>query len=403
MRNILVAQSGGPTAAINATLCGVLEKARDLKFDNIYAARYGIKGLLKGDILNLNFIKKEDLELLKTTPSSILGSCRYKLKDFDEGEEEYEQIVKILREHEIGYFIYIGGNDSMDTVEKFSRYLKYRNITDIFMVGAPKTIDNDLEETDHCPGFASAAKYIATTFKELERDTAVYDVKSVTIVETMGRDAGWLTAASCLSKGEDCPGPSLVYCCERAFSVEGFLEEVEGELKAKNNILVAVSEGIKNEKNELISSYVSKDKKDMFGHSNNAGVAKFLEEVVRKEIGIKVRSVELNICQRAASHLASYVDIEESFNVGKKAVELLNEEKSGVMVTIERKEQKEYEVCYSCSDVFNVANRVKKMPENFILKERAYITEEAYLYLQPLILGEVKLKYKDGVPLFFKF
>lgn len=402
MKNLLVAQSGGPTAAINSTLCGVLTKARKVGINHIYGAKFGIKGLLKRDIVDLDVIKESDIKTLKLTPASVLGSCRYKLKDIEDAKEEYENIVEILREFNVGYMVYIGGNDSMDTVEKFSRYLKLNNILDIKIIGAPKTIDNDLKETDHCPGFGSAAKYVATTFKELERDSAVYDIKAVTLVETMGRDAGWLTAASCLSRLNHSPGPSLIYCCEVPFSVEKFLMDIEEKLKEKPNVLVALSEGLKDENKRPISADYNGEKKDMFGHSNNAGVAKFLEEVVKKNMGVKVRSVELNISQRAAVHIASLVDIEESFKVGEKAVELLKEGRSGLMVRIIRREEEQYGVEYGFVEAFKVANKVKTMPKDFISSNYSDVSEKTVKYLKPLIKGEVNLEYVDGVPRFYR-
>ncbi len=401
MKNLLVAQSGGPTAAINSTLCGVITKARKIGINKIYGVKFGIKGLLKKDIINLDVIKESNIKTLKLTPASVLGSCRYKLKDIDEAQEEYEKIVEILRELNVGFLVYIGGNDSMDTVEKFSRYLKLKNIFDIKIIGAPKTIDNDLKKTDHCPGFGSAAKYVATTFKELERDSAVYDIKAVTLVETMGRDAGWLTAASSLSRVGGGLGPSLIYCCEVPFSVEKFLKDVEEKLKEKPNVLIAVSEGLKDKNKRLISATHSEEKKDMFGHSNNAGVAKFLEEVVKENMGVKVRSVELNISQRAAVHIASLVDIEESFKVGEKAVELLEEGRSGFMVNIIRKEEEQYGVEYGFVEAVEVANRVKTMPKEFISSSYCDVSEKTIKYLKPLIKGEVNLEYVDGVPKFF--
>ena len=402
MENLIVAQSGGPTSTINATLCGVVKLAKELKIDKIYGAKYGIKGLLKEDLLDLNRINEHDLKCLKLTPSSVLGSCRYKLKNFEEDETEYKKILDILKKYSIKYFIYIGGNDSMDTVRKFSKYLKFKNVDDISIVGAPKTIDNDLELTDHCPGFGSAAKYVATQFKEIELDTCVYDIKAVTLVETMGRDSGWLAAASCLSRNEKDPGPSLIYCCEATFSIDRFLKDIEEKLKEKPNVLVALSEGIRNEKGDLISDTMKKKEKDMFGHSNNAGAAKFLENVVRKNLGIKTRSVELNISQRAAAHIQSAVDVEESFEVGKKAVLLAKEGKTGHMVAIKRKKQKNYEVLYSNVDLEFVANKTKKMPLDFIAKNKSDVTTKAISYLKPLIQGETKLEFNNGVPKFFR-
>ena len=401
MKNLIVAQSGGPTATINATLCGVIEQAKKLKIDNIYGARYGIKGLLKEDIVKLNNIKEEDLKLLKLTPGSVLGSCRYKLKDFKEDETEYKKILDILKKYSIEYFIYIGGNDSMDTADKFSKYLKEKNIKSISTIGAPKTIDNDLELTDHCPGFGSAAKYIATVFKEIEKDTCVYDVDAITLVEIMGRDTGWLTASSCLCRSEKESGPSLIYCCETPFKIEKFLEDIENKLKEKPNVLIALSEGIRNEKNKLISKEETTQEKDMFGHLNNAGAAKFLENIVKKNFRIKTRSIELNILQRSAAHLISAVDLEESFEVGKNAVLFAKERKDGNMVAIKRKNTENYEVEYICVPLEKVSNRVKKMPLDFISKDGVDVTKKAISYLKPLILGQTNLSFYKGTPEFF--
>lgn len=401
MQNLLVAQSGGPTAAINATLFGVLKKAceNESRIGCVYAARFGIKGVLREDIFNLSKVVSKDVaKLLLQTPASCLGSCRHKLKDFEEEQEEYEKILEVFLKYDIKYFVYIGGNDSMDTVLKISEFLKEKQILDIFIVGAPKTIDNDLVLTDHCPGFGSAAKFVATTFAELERDCAVYDVEAVTLVETMGRDSGWLTAASCLSRVNGACGPSLIYCCEQSFSVEKFLEDVEEKLKEKPDLLVALSEGLKNEKDEYIFKINNKTK-DMFGHSSNAGVAKFLADVVKKNLGCKVRAIELNSPQRAASHLASKTDIEEAVLVGEKAVELAIENKTKVMVTILRKKE-DYEVEFGCALVEKIANKVKLMPEDFFQKNKRDVSYKAVRYLKPLIRGELKIEYKNGVPVF---
>lgn len=402
MKNLLVAQSGGPTAAINATLYGVIKAATKNNVNKIYGAKFGIKGVLNEDLIDLKEQLNEEIELLKQTPASILGSCRFKLKNLD-SEEEYEKILHIFRKYDIGYFIYIGGNDSMDTASKIAEYFKLKNVKDIFVVGAPKTIDNDIEITDHCPGFGSAAKFVATTFSELERDCSVYNVKAVTLVETMGRDAGWLTAASCLSRVNGFDGPSLIYLCEKEFSEEKFLTDIEEKLKERNSVLVALSEGLKTKNGQHILEDLQKEnKKDMFGHKQNAGVAKHLEEVVRENLGCKVRSVELNTPQRAAAHIASKTDILEASIVGEKAVEFALQEKTNVMVTILRKEAENYEVSYSFTEIKNVANRVKKIPEEFISETETNLTKKAISYLKPLIKGEPKIKFENGIPLFIK-
>lgn len=405
MKNLLVAQSGGPTVAINATLYGVIKAATENNVNKIYGARFGIKGVLKEDLIDLKNFLTEDLTLLKQTPASVLGSCRFKLKNIDT-EEEYEKILHIFRKYDIKYFIYIGGNDSMDTASKIAQYFKLKNVTDIFVVGAPKTIDNDIEKTDHCPGFGSAAKFVATIFSELERDCSVYNIKNVTLVETMGRDAGWLTASSCLSRVNGFSGPSLIYLCEKEFNEENFLRDVQEKLKEQDSVLVALSEGLKTKNGKHLLEKIKKEeevKKDMFGHKQNAGVAKHLEELVRKNIGCKVRSVELNTPQRAAAHIASKTDILEACMVGEKAVEFALKEKTNVMVTILRKETKNYEADYSFTEIKNVANRVKKIPEDFISKDEVNLTNKALKYLKPLILGELNIKFENGIPKFFKF
>ncbi len=402
MKNLLVAQSGGPTAAINATLYGVIKAATENNVNKIYGAKFGIKGVLNEDLIDLKERLNGEIKLLKQTPASILGSCRFKLKNLD-SEEEYKKILHIFRKYDIKYFIYIGGNDSMDTASKIAEYFKLKNVKDIFVIGAPKTIDNDIEKTDHCPGFGSAAKFVATIFSELERDCSVYNVKAVTLVETMGRDAGWLTAASCLSRVNGFDGPSLIYLCEKEFSEEKFLTDIEEKLKEKNSVLVALSEGLKTKNGQHILENLQKEnKKDMFGHKQNAGVAKHLEEVVRENIGCKVRSVELNTPQRAAAHIASKTDILEASIVGEKAVEFALKEKTNVMVTILRKEAENYEVDYSFTEIKNVANRVKKIPEEFISETGTNLTKKAVSYLKPLIKGEPQIKFKNGIPLFVK-
>ena len=398
MKNLLVAQSGGPTATINSTVFGVFKKAKK-NVDKIYGARFGIEGILKEDLIELEESIMQN-KLLLQTPASILGSCRFKLKNFEENEQEYETILKVFRKFKINYFIYIGGNDSMDTAEKISQYFKMKNINDIFVIGAPKTIDNDLEKTDHCPGFGSAAKYVATTFAEIEKDTAVYRQKAVTIVETMGRDTGWLCASSALCKTNNLFGPCLICCCEKEFFVEDFLEQINIKLKEKNNVLVAISEGVKITEKKYSNLNQKDIEKDMFGHVNNAGIAKNLEKIIKNKFKIKTRSIELNTPQRAASHLASKTDVLESILVGEKAVELLLNQKTAKMVILKRKEKKEYESYCDFVNLSEVANKVRKMPSDFILKNEFNLTEKAICYLTPLIKGELKIKYANGIPLF---
>ncbi len=398
MKHMLIAQSGGPTAAINATVAGVVERCLTSdKVDRIYGAVNGIKGVINGHYIDLTdtFASPEQLDLLCHTPSAALGSCRLKLNNAD--ESQLKQIVDALIAKNIGYFVYIGGNDSMDTVDKLSAYIKAHNIQDLYVMGAPKTIDNDLPETDHCPGFGSAAKYIAATFTEIVRDCEVYDIPAVTIVEIMGRNAGWLTAASALSRENGGSGPQMIYLCERAFDTEKFIADVKEKLKTKNAVVVAVSEGLKN----ADGSYLSESKGravDVFGHAALSGTAKVLEGLVKDRIGCKARSIELNLMQRCASHLASANDLNESKMLGMTAADRALNGISGQMAIIVRKENEPYRVVYTTADVSLVANYEKKVPDEWINAEGNDVTEEMLEYLRPLVRGEVTTAARNGIP-----
>ncbi|MDY2938837.1 MAG: 6-phosphofructokinase [Fusicatenibacter sp.] len=401
MNNLLVAQSGGPTAAINATVAGVVSLAQSSeKVDHVYGAVNGIEGVLAEKFLNLGDALGSSslISLLMQTPAAALGSCRFKLKDQQKDASQFEKIIEIFRRHEIKYFIYIGGNDSMDTVDKLSAYCAEKGIHDIFIIGAPKTIDNDLVGTDHCPGFGSAAKYIAATFAELERDCHVYTTKAVTIVEVMGRNAGWLTAASALSRVNGGDGPSLIYLCESVFDTEQFLLDVKEQLQKKDSVLVAISEGIRDADGHYISEQVQSKATDQFGHSYIAGSAKVLEELIRNRIGCKVRSIELNLMQRCAGHIASATDLNESKMLGMKACQCAIEGKSGLMASIQRVSSSPYRVSYTAVPVCDVSNEEKKVPMEWITKDGHDVTEEMMTYLQPLILGEPAIRYENGIP-----
>ena len=401
MKNLLIAQSGGPTVAINATLAGIMTAACvSGSIDKIYGAVNGIQGVLEEHFINLNelILDTRCVELLCQTPAAALGSCRFKLKNPDEDSSQYEKIVEVLKAHNIGYFIYIGGNDSMDTVDKLSKYLVSHNIDDIKVVGAPKTIDNDLDQTDHCPGFGSAAKYIATTFSELERDCSVYNIPAVTIVEVMGRNAGWLTAASALARLNDERGPSLIYLCEIPFSIDRFIEDVKEELKKHPDVIVAISEGIKDENGRYISEVNQSGATDVFGHSYLAGAAKVLEQVVRERIGCKVRSIEMNLMQRCAAHVASETDIQESKLLGMQAFQCAMEGMTGVMAAVVRVSNDPYEIVFRRVRIKDVANKEKTVPLDWITKDGHDVTEEMMTYLKPLIQGEVNPTYKNGIP-----
>ena len=398
MKHMLIAQSGGPSAAINATVAGVVERCMTSdKVDRIYGAVNGIKGVLNGNYVDLTEIlsSPEQLRLLCSTPAAALGSCRLKLNNADEGQ--LGQIVDALLSREIGYFVYIGGNDSMDTVYKLSAYIKKHNIQGLSVMGAPKTIDNDLPMTDHCPGFGSAAKYIAATFAEIVRDCEVYDIPAVTIVEVMGRNAGWLTAASALSRENGGTGPQLIYLCERAFDTEQFIRDVKDCLAKRNAVVVAVSEGLKN----ADGSYLSESKGrgvDVFGHAALSGTAKVLEGLVKEKIGCKVRSIELNLMQRCASHLASANDLSESKMLGMTAADRALNGVSGEMAIVERLSSAPYRVRYGTTDIALVANLEKKVPDSCIHPQGNDVTEQMLEYLRPLVHGEVQVPMCGGVP-----
>lgn len=339
MKNLLVAQSGGPSAAINATLAGVVEKAMtNQNVGKIYGAKNGIMGILTDKLIDLTetLADPETLQLLCQTPSSALGSCRMKLSDWEESTFEYDKILGIFRKYDIGYFVYIGGNDSMDTVHKLAGFCERMRIDDVKIIGAPKTIDNDLMETDHCPGFGSAAKYVAATMSEIACDCNVYAQPSITIVEIMGRDAGWLTASSALGRLNGDSAPDLIYLCERPFLVDRFLEDVREKMAEKHSIVIAVSEGLRNEEGDYVTDSLQNRAADAFGHKILAGAARYLEEILRFEIGCKVRSIELNVMQRCASHVASASDIYESRLIGAAAADYAISGGTGKMACIRR-------------------------------------------------------------------
>lgn len=400
MNNLLVAQSGGPTTAINATLVGVLHGVRtSSKVDKVYGAKNGIEGAINDNLIDLNeLIRDTDaMDTLTYTPSSALGSCRYKMKDWREDEEPYKKIIATFKKHDIKYFIYIGGNDSMDTVDKLSEYCKLNN-HDIYVIGGPKTVDNDLNLTDHCPGFGSAAKYVATTISELERDISVYDIPAVTIVEIMGRNAGWLTAASALARVNGGPGPDLIYLCEKALDYDKFIQDVKDKLATKPGVLVAISEGLKDTTGAYVSDSMSSGAVDNFGHKYIAGSARALEQLIREKIGCKVRAIELNLMQRAAAHIASETDIVESVMLGQKAFTCAVNGETGKMAAIKRLSDNPYRVEFTSVPVSEVANHEKVVPMEWITPEGNDVTEEMMAYLRPLIRGQVNIKYENGIP-----
>lgn len=400
--NILVGQSGGPTAAINSSLAGIFKTAKALGAKKIYGMRYGIEGFLNGNCIDMmDYIKSDlDAELLKRTPSSYLGSCRYKMPDYKESDTVYIKLFKKFRELDIKYVFYIGGNDSMDTIKKLSAYAKEIG-SDIRFVGVPKTIDNDLAITDHTPGFGSAAKFIATTVKEIARDSRVYDLDSVAVVEIMGRNAGWLTAAAALSESEEASGADLIYLPEKVFDVDSFLTDVEEAKKRRKSLVIAVSEGIKTASGKYISEGTTLEYSggaDSFGHAALGGTAMTLSGIINRKLGIKSRGIELSTLQRCASHISSRTDIDEAYAVGADAVSRAVSGESGIMVTIARISDFPYQITTGSADITKIANIEKCVPENWILKNGKLRTADVKRYISPLISGELPPIMVDGVP-----
>lgn len=399
-KNVIVGQSGGPTAVINSSLAGVYKTAKDLGAEKVYGMRYGIQGFLEKNIIDMSekICSDMDLELLKRTPSSFLGSCRYKLPDICDGREVYDKIFEILNEYEISAFLYIGGNDSMDTIKKLSDYAIMINSPIRFM-GVPKTIDNDLALTDHTPGYGSAAKYIASSTKELIRDGLVYDMKCVTIIEIMGRNAGWLTAAAALAKGEDCEGVDLLYLPEVPFDLESFVAKVEELQKVKKSIVIAVSEGIKTADGKYVFEQGNySGSVDAFGHMQLSGTAVYLSNLIRDRLGIKTRAIELSTLQRCAGHLTSRVDITEAYQVGGSAVKAAFEGETGKMVVLNRVSNDPYICTTSVHDIHKIANIEKKVPLEWIDIPNATVTKDMINYIKPLIQAELTPIMITGQP-----
>lgn len=397
--NIAVAQSGGPTCAINASLVGVYTQALKIEgVDAVFGSINGIEGIIKDNLINLKTMIRtnEDIELLKQTPSTVLGSCRYKLPDPDEAGEVYEKIMRCFEKHDIKAFFYIGGNDSMDTVDKLSKYAE-KTGADVKIIGIPKTIDNDLCLTDHTPGFGSAAKYTATTVQEIIRDSLVYSIESVTIIEIMGRHAGWLTASTCVLRANGEAAPHLIYLPEADFSAEKFLADVKREQAKHKAVIIAVSEGMELGGDEFRSGAV-----DNFGHKYLSGVGKQLENLVKEKIGCKVRSIELNVMQRCSSHISSKTDIDESVSIGAAGVRAALKGESGKMMAFRRLSDVPYVVDIVSVPAGDVANREKMFPKEWITPDGSDVTESAYKYFLPLIQGEPVLEKKNGLPVHFK-
>lgn len=399
--NIAVAQSGGPTCAINASLVGVFNEAlKESSIDAIFGSVNGIEGMIHDHLIDLKTMicTNEDMEMLLQTPSTVLGSCRYKLKDWHEDETAYQQIIRCFQRRQIGAFFYIGGNDSMDTVMKLSAYVREKGL-DVKIIGIPKTIDNDLCITDHTPGFGSAAKYVATTMQEIIRDSSVYSVPSVTIVEIMGRHAGWLAASSAVLHAIGESAPHLIYVPECSFSVQQFLEDVRQQMAKHKAVVVAVSEGVAVPETEAAA--FQSGITDEFGHKYLSGIGKYLEQVIREKIGCKVRSIELNVMQRCSSHICSKTDIDEAVQIGAAGVQCALSGQTGKVMVFRRLYDLPYTIVIEPTDAKKIANQERFLPSNYINASHNNITEEALRYFLPLIQGERNIKMQNGVPVHF--
>ena len=401
----MFAQSGGPTSVINASAAGVfIEALKQEKITAVYGAAHGIKGVLDEDFYDISQEDMEELLLLKNTPSSALGSVRYKLKDAKKDDTDYKRIVEVFKKYNIRYFFYNGGNDSMDTCNKISKYIK-KSGWDCNVIGVPKTIDNDLFGTDHCPGFASAAKYIATTIMEVNLDAKVYDTPMVCVIEAMGRNAGWLTASAALA-GYKGLGADLIYLPEIDFSIEKFVADVKEVCAKKNNKCIAVvSEGIHDANGKLICEVLGETgARDSFGHAQLGGVGAQLANLIKNETGFKTRGVELSLMQRCGAHLASKVDVEETFRAGREAVKAACRGTTDKMVVYKRDVDKNgnYKCKYSMVNLKLAANTEKTVPLDWIINNGTYISDEFVKYALPLIQGESKAPLVDGLPRFAK-
>lgn len=400
MRNCIIAQSGGPTAVINASAIGIYEKNLETNyFDKVYFGINGIEGILNKNIVDSECLNKEDVLNLKQTPSSGLGSCRYKLADYKINSYDYDRVINILDEYEIDTLFYIGGNDSMDTVMKFSQYCK-NTTCKIKFIGIPKTIDNDLLGTDNCPGFGSAAKLISTLIMETYLDFSIYKNNGIFIVETMGRDTGWLAASSALARLNNTPVADLIYLPEVDFCENRFVEDVRRIFKEKNKVYIVASEGIRDKDGNFICEQKTSPH-DKFGHSQLGGVSNYLKNlIISSSITTRVKTLELGVIQRCAMHLASDTDLKQASEVGAYGLELSQKGYTGVMAVLNRINNTPYKYEVSHTDISKIANKTKYFPIEWINKECNHVTDDALDYLSPLIQGNPDIKYKNGLPSF---
>ncbi len=400
--NIVVGQSGGPTAVINSSIAGVYAMAKKLGVKKVYGMVHGIEGFLEDQLCDMDAQVGDAMgvEMLKRTPSAFLGSCRFKMPQIEGHEEVYEKVFEIMEKHDIECLFYAGGNDSMDTVKMLSDYAAAHNKSQRFM-GVPKTIDNDLPITDHCPGYGSAAKYIATSLKEIIRDNESFGAKkpTVCIVEIMGRNAGWLTAAAALAKGDDCSGADAIYLPEKTFDMDKFMAKVKELGATKSSVVIAVSEGIKIADGRYVCELANENiAVDAFGHKQMSGTAAYLAQLVAAETGLKTRAVEFSTLQRAATHLASLTDINEAFQCGSDAVQAAYDGKTGMMITLNRNGENPYQCGTSAYDIHAIANVERAVPAEWITEDGCGLNDGYEKYARPLIMGELTPVFVDGLP-----
>ncbi|VYU43010.1 diphosphate--fructose-6-phosphate 1-phosphotransferase [Clostridium tertium] len=400
MSNCIIAQSGGPTSVINSSVVGLVQSNKDIKaFDKVYAGLNGIEGILNGNIIDLTTFSEAELNTFRYTPSSGLGSCRYKMKKLEESSSEYDMLLEILKANDIKAFFYVGGNDSMDTIAKLGDYAKKTGI-DIKFIGIPKTIDNDLMYTDHTPGFGSAAKFIATTALETYLDSSVYIHNGIFILETMGRDTGWLAASACLARIDGKQVADFIYLPETTFNVDNFLEDVKNKFIENNKVFIVVSEGIRNADGKFIAEE-KKQAHDKFGHAQLGGVGNYLKNlIISSGITNRVKALELGVLQRCAMHCASDIDLQEAFEVGYSALKFALEGNSGYMVAIKRESNSPYKTSHVLVEANKIANNVKYFPKELINERGNNIKEEAYEYFAPLISGNPSLVIDNHLPKF---
>ena len=403
--NAIVAQSGGPTAVINSSACGVIQEAMNCgKIGKVFGATNGILGVLKEKLFDISAEKAETIEGLKQTPAAAIGSCRYKLKSLEDSRADYERILDVFKAHDIHYFFYAGGNDSMDTADKVNR-LAAENGYELVCIGVPKTVDNDLAYTDHCPGYGSVAKYVATCAMEAGRDTeALYTHDTCTILEVMGRNAGWIAAATGLAHRCAEDAPHLIYVPEAAFSFDKLVSDVKEVLKELSRVFIVAGEGLKDESGNYVTTATGAFSKDSFGHIQLGGVGDMLKAVIEKEVGIKARFNKLGTNQRSAMHCASLSDVNEAYMCGQAAVKAAVAGENGKMVTLVREEGPEYKCRTGLADLSDVANGEKKVPKEYINDSGNGVTEAMLDYVRPLVMGEAPVRIgADGLPVFMRF